>query len=78
MRKAKYEEKNLIIDILTQSFESNKSVNYIIPQNENRIKRIWTLMDYSFEICSLFGDVLISDDNKACWLTLNGERLGIK
>jgi len=78
MRKAKYEEKNLIIDILTQSFESNKSVNYIIPQNENRIKRIWTLMDYSFEICSLFSDVLISDDNKDCWLTLNGERLGIK
>ena len=68
MRKAKYEEKNLIIDILTQSFESNKSVNYIIPQDEKRIKRIRALMDYSFEVCSLFGDVFISDDNKACGL----------
>jgi len=63
MRQAKYEEKNLIVDILTQSFESNQSVNYIIPQDKKRIKRIRALMDYSFEVCYLFGDVFISDDN---------------
>ena len=68
MRQAKFEEKNLIIDILTQSFESNQSVNYIIPQDEKRIKRIRALMDYSFEVCNLFGDVFISDDNNACAL----------
>lgn len=68
MRQAKYEEKNLIVDILTQSFESNKSVNYIIPQDKKRIKRIRALMEYSFDVCSLFGGVFISDDNKACAL----------
>jgi hypothetical protein len=68
MRQAKYEEKDLIIDILTQSFESNQSVNYIIPQDKKRIKRIRALMDYSFEVCYLFGDVFISDDNNACAL----------
>ena len=68
MRRAKYEEKNLIVDILTQSFESNQSVNYIIPQDEKRIKRIRTLMDYSFEVCYLFGEVFISEDKKACAL----------
>lgn len=68
MRQAKYEDKNLIIDILTQSFESNQSVNYIIPQDKKRIKRIRALMDYSFEVCYLFGEVLISDDKKACAL----------
>jgi len=68
MRQAKYEEKNLIIDILTQSFESNQSVNYIIPQDEKRIKRIRALMDYSFDVCSLFGEVFISEDKKACAL----------
>ncbi len=68
MRQAKYEEKNLIVDILIQSFESNQSVNYIIPQDKKRIKRIRALMDYSFEVCYLFGDVFISDDNKACAL----------
>lgn len=68
MRTAKYEEKNLIVDILTQSFESNQSVNYIIPLDEKRIKRIRALMDYSFEVCYLFGEVFISDDNEACAL----------
>lgn len=68
MRQANYKEKNLIIDILTQSFESNQSVNYIIPQDKKRIKRIRALMDYSFEVCYLFGDVFISDDNKGCAL----------
>lgn len=68
MRQANCKEKNLIIDILTQSFESNKSVNYIIPQDNKRINRIRALMDYSFEVCSLFGEVLISDDKKACAL----------
>ena len=68
MRQAKYEEKNLIIDILTQSFESNQSVNYIIPQDQKRMKRIRTLMDYSFEVCYLFGKVFISEDKKACAL----------
>jgi GNAT superfamily N-acetyltransferase len=68
MRHANYKEKDLIIDILTQSFETNKSVNYIIPQDEKRIRRIRALMDYSFEICSLFGEVFISDDDNACAL----------
>ena len=70
MRQANYEDKSLIIDILTQSFESNQSVNYIVPQDENRISRIRALMDYSFEVCRLFGDVFISKNNKACALIL--------
>jgi len=73
MRQAKYEEKNLIVDILTQSFESNQSVNYIIPQDKKRMKRIRTLMDYSFEVCYLFGEVFISEDKKACALIVYGK-----
>ena len=70
MRKASYREKNLIIEILTQSFETNQSVNYIINQDKNRQRRIRALMDYSFEVCNLFGDVFISDDKKACALIM--------
>ena len=70
MRKANYQEKDIIVDILTQSFESNQSVNYIINQDEKRIRRIRALMDYSFEVCNLFGDVFISDDKKACALIM--------
>ena len=68
MRKADYEEKDIIVDILTQSFESNQSVNYILNQDKKRLRRIRALMDYSFEICKEFGEVFISENKKACAL----------
>lgn len=70
MIKANQNDKQLIIDILTKSFESNQSVNYIAKQDEKRLKRIGALMNYSFEVCHLFGDVFLSDDKKACALVL--------
>lgn len=70
MRRANSTDKELIIDILTQSFESNQSVNYIVKQDAKRTERIRALMDYSFEVCKLFGDVFISEDNKACALVV--------
>ncbi len=70
MKKAEYNDKDLIVDILTKSFETNQSVNYIVKQDEKRLERIRALMDYSFEVCYLFGDVFLSDDRKACALVL--------
>ena len=70
MKNADYKDKYLIIDILTKSFDTNQSVNYIAKQDEKRLKRISALMDYSFEVCYLFGDVFLSDDRKACALIL--------
>lgn len=74
MKKAKYTDKSLVVDILTKSFNSNQSVNYIVKQGEKRIKRISALMDYSFEVCYLFGDVFLSNDEKACALILYPDR----
>jgi len=68
MRRAGKNDKALIIDILTKSFDTNASVNYIIKQGNKRIKRIRALMDYSFEVCNLFGDVFINADGNACAL----------
>ncbi len=70
MIKAEPSDKNIIVSILTKSFEANQSVNYIVKQDEKRIKRIEALMDYSFEMCYLFGEVYLSDDKKACALIL--------
>lgn len=70
MKKAEYKDKDLIVDILTKSFETNQSVNYIVKQDSKRLSRIKALMDYSFEVCYSFGDVFVSDDNKACALVL--------
>jgi ribosomal protein S18 acetylase RimI-like enzyme len=69
MISATRKHKDLIIEILTTSFANNKSVNYLISQNGS----IRELMDYSFEICLLFGKIFISDDGKACALILYPE-----
>jgi len=70
MKNANYEDKSLVTDILTKSFDTNQSVNYIAKQDRKRLKRIRALMDYSFEVCYMFGDVFLSDDRKACALIL--------
>lgn len=70
MKTAKYNDKSLVVDILTKSFDTNLSVNYIIKKGGNREKRLRALMDYSFEMCMAFGDVFLSDDDKACALII--------
>ena len=70
MIRAEYKDKELVVDILTESFNDNKSVNYIITQDKKRRQRIRKLMDYSFDVCHSFGNVFITDDKKGCALIL--------
>lgn len=70
MIKADKSQKSLIVNILASSFEDNQSVNYIVKQDSKRKERIRALMDYSFEICYMFGAVYLSEDKKACALVL--------
>jgi len=70
MWKATPSDKSFILDILTRSFDDNKSVNFVVKQDHNRVDRIRNLMDYSFNMCNQFGEVWISDDKQACALVL--------
>jgi ribosomal protein S18 acetylase RimI-like enzyme len=70
MLKATYSDKDLVIDILTRAFINNKSVNYIVKQDNKRIERVRALMNYSFEICHRFGNVFLTQDKKSCALLL--------
>jgi len=74
MTKANYDDKNLIVDILSESFKNNKSVNYMAKDGQNKFERIRYLMDYSFEVCYQFGEVYISDDRTAAALVLYPEK----
>lgn len=67
---AERSDKNLIIDILSNSFEDNQSVNYIVTQDSRRKQRIRALMAYSFEICYNFGAVYLTNDKTGCALIL--------
>jgi hypothetical protein len=68
MINANYEDKDLVVNILANSFEDNKSVNYIIKQDNKRSLRLKKLMEYSFDVCYLFGKILLTDDKKGCAL----------
>jgi len=70
MIKATYNEKPLVVEILSKAFDTNNSVNYTVKQDEKRMERIKKLMEYSFEVCYLFGTIYLSNDKKACALTL--------
>ncbi|MCU4176216.1 GNAT family N-acetyltransferase [Carboxylicivirga sp. N1Y90] len=66
MREATNADKALIINILTEAFENNKSVNYVVKGKKGRI----ALMNYAFEVCHRWGKVYISDNEKAVALVL--------
>lgn len=74
MKLAEAKDRDLVIDILAKSFQTNRSVNYVIKQDENKDTRIRKLMDYSFRVCHSFGEVWLSDDRQACALLLLPKR----
>lgn len=74
MRIATSNDRKIVTDILTQAFDDNKSVNFVVKQDHLRVKRIRNLMEYSFNLCLTFGEVWITDDNQACALILFPDR----
>src|SRR5258708_2988883 len=70
MIKAEVNDKALVVELLTQSFDENKSVNYIIRQGNNPKAHLKPLTAYSFDVCLLFGEVWLSEDRRACALIL--------
>jgi len=71
LRKASYKDKDLVAEILTSAFESSNeasSINLTVKQDERRVDRMKILMEYLFERAILFGEVFISDNEKACLL----------
>lgn len=70
MVRAQEQDRPVVVQILTEAFNDNKSVNYIIPQDARRQKRITLLMEYSFDICMRSGEVFLTEDGKGCALVL--------
>ena len=62
--------KNRAVDILSKSFRDNQSVRYVVKNDSKLDKRINALMGYSYDMCSRFGEVLMSEDENGCALLL--------
>lgn len=74
MKRAENSDREIIVNILVNSFRDNKSVNYIIKQDAK--KEVWLrrLMEYSHDICKLSGDVFITDDKAGCALIVKPDK----
>lgn len=70
MKRTDHIHDKLIVNILSEAFDLNRSVNYVVRQGKNRKKRIRKLVEYSLKVCTAFGEVWLSDDKKACALVL--------
>lgn len=70
MIRAQPEDKELIINILVNSFKDNRSINYIIKKDCDSVKRIKRLMEYSFDVCNLYGNIFLTADKKGCALLI--------
>lgn len=70
MIKATKKDKYIVVDILSKSFEHNKSVNFLVGTGGNRMQRIRSLMVYSFLTCLDFGEIWISECECSCALVL--------
>jgi hypothetical protein len=74
MIQANISHKSIVVDIISKSFDDNKSINWIIKQDKRRESRIKALAEYSFDICLQFGAIYLSDDEKGCVLLLFPEK----
>lgn len=70
MIKACPKDKDLILDLLTYAFEENLSVKDVVKSGGNNWENIYALMNYAYNICSVYGDIFLSEDKKACALVL--------
>ncbi len=78
MREAKNSDKQLVINILSKSFDTNKSINYVVKQDAKRLERIKILMEYSFFMGYNFGKVFISNDNNSCAILIHQKKTTLK
>jgi Acetyltransferases len=72
--RAAYQDKALLVNILSRAFAVNGSVNYVVGQGDGQLGRIRALMAYSVEVCFRFGKVYLDRDNMACALVLYPHR----
>jgi len=64
MKRAKFEDKNVVVDILTKSFKNDPHINFLLEKSKNRNK-LRIIMEYVFEESLNKGEIYLNDDNTA-------------
>lgn len=66
MVRAKLSDRDVVVNILSKSFDTSPGINAIIKNDKKRLSRIKKLMEYSFDTSFLYGDIFLSEDKNAC------------
>jgi len=64
MRKATKADRKLVVDIISNSFEDNLSVNWVIKNDRKRMKRISVLAEYAFNTVLRKDGIYVSSDEE--------------
>ena len=73
MRKANYDDKDVVVGILTESFKKDPHVSWLIEESKkkNKLKK---LVEFVFGESLERGEIYLSDDNKAAALWNSGKK----
>jgi len=69
--RATRKDRNLVIDILVEAFgplDEDSSINFVVKQDDKRMKRMHVLMGYLFDKAIRTGEVFLSDNRASCLL----------
>jgi len=76
MKRARFEDKTVVVDILTKSFKNDPHINFLLEKSKNKNK-LRIIMEYVFEESFNRGEIYLSDDNTAAalWNTTKKEKI---
>lgn len=79
MKKARLEDKNIVVDILTKSYEKDPHINFLLEKSKNKNK-LRIIMEYVFEESFNKGEIYLNEDNTAValWVTAIKEKINWK
>lgn len=67
MRRAKFEDKNVVVDILTKSVKNDPHINFLLEKSKSKNK-LRIIMEYVFEESFNKGEIYLNDENTAAAL----------
>jgi len=79
MRRAKLEDKNVVVDIMTESLKNDPHFSYLVEKSKNKNK-LRIVMEYLFEESFNKGEIYLNDENTATalWNIKKREKFSLK
>ncbi|HET7733491.1 MAG TPA: GNAT family N-acetyltransferase [Paludibacter sp.] len=76
MKRAKFEDKDVVVGILTKSFKDDPHINFLLEKSKNKNK-LRIIMKYVFDESFNKGEIYLNEDNTAValWNTTKKEKL---